>query len=463
MHDDLSRSRLDAQISRRSLLRGGLAAAALTGLPSCAGAGAAVAAAARSRVPGNVRVSRDSYGVHVEPSVAANPRDPRQLLATCQASRTPNPEFIATYVSLDGGASWQHGGVPPKPSGAADGDDITVAFDPLGRGYVCATTLSHARDTSVYLWRTDDGGRSFSEPLTLLEGQYHDHPWVATGEGQAPSERNVYAAWAASTSISAPSFGTALGFTRSTDGGRTFESPRTILPQAPTLSVESAGPQLAAGPDGLVCATCFWSTVPHRSGDFIGQVVAVCSTDAGRSFAAPVQLGSGVSDIQLPGDVKPNSSPTVAISPRGDALYVAFPTHDPGATHSDIVVSASRDRGRTWSRPIRATPTDDVVYFQPNLAVDDAGRVAISAFALANGRVNQVLLLSRPGELHFQPPLQVTTAAFDPHSPTESGQKHGAWWIGDYQGITAGAEGFQLVWNDARNGKLELFAATVHP
>jgi hypothetical protein len=37
----------------------------------------------------------------------------------------------------------------------------------------------------------------------------------------------------------------------------------------------------------------------------------------------------------------------------------------------------------------------------------------------------------------------------------------GAWWVGDYQGITASAGAFHLVWNDTRTGKLDLFAATV--
>jgi len=48
------------------------------------------------------------------------------------------------------------------------------------------------------------------------------------------------------------------------------------------------------------------------------------------------------------------------------------------------MVTVSRDRGRTWSDPVTATPDDDVIYFQPNLAVDETGLVAISAFALAN-------------------------------------------------------------------------------
>jgi len=126
------------------------------------------------------------------------------------------------------------------------------------------------------------------------------------------------------------------------------------------------------------------------------------------------------------------------------------------------VVTASHDRGQTWATPVPATPRDDVIYFQPNLAVDDAGRVGISAFALAHGRVSQVLLLSRPHQLRFRAPLQVTTAPFDPHSPTLGG-KHGEWWIGDYQGITASAGAFHLMWNDTRTGKLDLFAATVRP
>src|SRR5262249_61544677 len=108
------------------------------------------------------------------------------------------------------------------------------------------------------------------------------------------------------------------------------------------------------------------------------------------------------------------------------------------------------------------TPHDEVIYFQPNLAVDDAGRVGISAFALAHGLVNHVLLLSTPHQLRFRAPLHVTTAPFDPHSPTEGG-KHGAWWTGTSQGITASPGPFDLIWNDTRTGKLDVVAPTVPP
>lgn len=371
-----------------------------------------------------------------------------------------------TYVSSDGGTSWQKGGVPPQPAAGPAGDDVTVAFDAHGRGYVCATRSGHVSNLNpanpnsnraVYVWRTDDCGRSFSAPVTVVEGQYCDHPWLATG-GQTAAGHDVYVAWGAGGSH------TALDLARSNDGGQSFAPPRRILAEATAPSLVSAGPQVACGPAGLVCAVCDWTTRLDTSGDMVGEVVAVCSTDAGQSFAEPVRLGAESAVIALPGDVKPNSGPTVAASSRDDALYVAFPKHDPRAAHSDIIVTASYDRGRTWTTAVTATPDDNVIYFQPNLAVDAAGRLAISAFAMANGRVDEVLLLSRPQELRFYPPLRVTAAPFDPRNPTTASRgKYGAWWIGDWQGITVGAGAFHLVWNDTRTGKLDLYAATVRP
>jgi hypothetical protein len=455
-----------ALISRRTLLRrGAVAAAAAAGLPLTAWAtrATAVEATERPRRTGiaNVRVSHDHYGVHIEPFVAANPRHPGQLLAACQASHTANPQFIATYLSFDAGASWRNGGLPRPPAGKPPaGDDVTVAFDRRGRGYVCASATGDSdADRAIYAWRTDDGGRTFLAPVTLLAGgQYYDHPGIAAGAGRTPFERNVYVVWASNGNEG----GDSVALRRSTDGGQSFEPPRTIL-DAHIPSNESTGPKIAAGAHGVVCVVGDAQSRWHSSGDMLAQAMAVCSRDAGHTFAAPVKLGWESLNMRLPGDVIANAGVTVAAAPNHDALYVAFNRRHPVTDHADIVVRTSYDRGRTWSRPVTATPHDSVTYFQPNLAVDEAGRVAISAFALANGRIDEVLFLSPPHHLHFGPPLRVTTAPFDPHSPTATGRKHGAWWIGDYQGISASAGAFHLVWNDTRTGKLDLFAATVRP
>jgi hypothetical protein len=76
---------------------------------------------------------------------------------------------------------------------------VTVAFDPRGRGYLCATRASNTPGgRAMFAYRTDDGGRSFSAPVALApEGvPMLDHQVIATGAGQTPAQRNVYVAWA---------------------------------------------------------------------------------------------------------------------------------------------------------------------------------------------------------------------------------------------------------------------------
>jgi hypothetical protein len=452
-------------ISRRSLLQGGAAAAAAAAgltLTSCA-ARTVRADATEATDIANIRVDHDRYGAHVGPILAADPRHPGHLLTACQTADKPlgNPDFMTTYLSLDAGATWQNGGVPRAPAGKAPaGDDVNVAFDPNGRGHIVATaTGSSDADRAMYTWRTDDGGRSFSAPVTMVSGgTYFDAPWIAAGAGRTTSERNVYVVWASNQNEG----GDSVTMRRSTDGGLTYGPPLTIL-NARVPSETSISPKIAAGANGLACVVGNAQGHYNSAGDLEARVLVICSTDGGSSFTAPVDLGWESVDISLPGDVIPNSDAKIATSPRGDAVYVAFVRRRARTNQSDIVVRASSDQGKTWSPALVATPDDGLTYFQPSLAVDAAGRVAISAFALSNGLVNEVLLLSRPRQLSFSPPLRVTTAPFNPAGKTPTGTKHGAWWIGDWQGIAASAGRIHLVWNDTRTGKLDLFAAAVRP
>src|SRR6516165_10464868 len=122
MSNQNSFGRINELTSRRALLRGGALAAVLAALPSCDASGTASTTIARpaSRATANVRVSRDQYSEHVGPSLAANPAKPRQLLVACQGSPF-TPEFVLTYRSADGGASWQMGGRPPQPAAGPAG------------------------------------------------------------------------------------------------------------------------------------------------------------------------------------------------------------------------------------------------------------------------------------------------------------------------------------------------------
>jgi hypothetical protein len=322
-----------APVSRRRLLGGGAAAAALAAIPACNHAAPPTSASpgpAGVAAVANVRVSRDRYGDHVGPSLAANPRDPRGLLVACQGSPF-TPEFILTYRSSDGGVTWQAGAMPAQLVAGPAGDDVTVAWGGNGRGYVCAARSGHGSNLSqsnpdanraVYVWQTDDAGRSFSAPVTLVAGVYSDHPWIAAD--QAPGARNVYVSWGGGAAH------TALEFTRSTDGGESFEPPRTVLASARTSSLVSAGPQVAAGPEGLVCLVCDWTTSQDRSGDMIGQVTAVCSTDEGRTFGAPAHLGPMPQASRCPAVPGPTAARRSPPPPATVPCTSPFPCTGPG-------------------------------------------------------------------------------------------------------------------------------------
>jgi hypothetical protein len=457
----MDRAHWTSKISRRAFLgTAAFGAIAATGSPPAR----AFATNPLDSPPYNIRVSGDDYNEHAEPSLAVNPRDQRNLLGACMSWYTGSKEVITTYASFDGGRSWRsNGALPLPPNNTMFADDVSVAFDRGGRGFVCAMapTGPERTDRGIYLWWTDDGGLSFTGPIPVTTQQFVDHPWLAI----APDRGNIHTVWVASEHQ-------ALGYSRSLDGGATFDPARAI-PAVDGTKIDA--PMVAAGRDGLVAAIyavgdqgqsqdpdaeAASGDAQEPGGDTYRQIEVVCSTDAGQSFETPVMLGTSAFVVALEGDVNPNSSPAIAAAPHRQALYAAFVTHDADTDHSDVMVTASFDRGTSWRTPVAATPRDHRIYFQPQLAIDPTGRVALSAFALADGRVDTVLFTSPAEPLCFGPPLTITSRSFDP-SLGGPGGKHGAWWIGDYQGLASSADSMHLLWNDTRPGTLQLFTAAV--
>jgi hypothetical protein len=435
-----------AQLSRRALLERSAALAALIAigeLPTKA------RASESARAPRNRRVSRDTFTHHAEPFLAVNPRDPRNLLGACIAIPASGRSLLATYASFDGGATWQNNGALPDSQG---GRDPTVAFDSAGRGYVCGNT------TGVSLWRTADGGRTFDAPA-IVTAEKSDHPWLAAGPAPGASGDSLHVVWSLDDN-------TKLGFSRSTDGGHSFEPARTI---ADAGGAVTAAPAITAGSDGVVCAIFgVWpkpsSKGKQRRREIVAPVRVVCSVDGGITFGRPPELGRAAAEWSLPGGANAIAIPTIAADPNRDALYAVFAQRPRGAAYSTIVVARSLDRGHTWSRPLRVTPARRGLFcFQPQIAIDSRGRVAISAFVLERGRVHVVITTSRQAPLRFTAPRRISDRPFNPaRGSPPGGAKHGAWWIGDYQGLAASTAGtFHPFWNDTRTGRLQLFTATV--
>jgi hypothetical protein len=436
------------RLSRREFLE---RSAALTTLVAI-GQRPAEALATLRPFPRNVRVSKDGFASHTETAVAVNPRDPKNLLGACIVTLRSGETEIATYASFDGGRSWRNNGALPH---SRQGRDPSVAFDATGVGYVCANT------GAVTVWRTSTQGRSFDARVQVTT-EKTGHPWLAADPGAKtsipPTEQTVYVGWSRNGN-------TELGFARSTDGGYTFERPRTIANGGGAVV---ASPMLAAGGDGTVCAIFgVWPASPKETKtggrpEIIGPIRVSCSTDRGATFGHPVELGRGAMEIWLPGGASGLALPTVAVESTRGILCAAFVSHRPRADHTTVLLVISRDRGANWITIPVTRARRGVFYFQPQLAVDHEGRIVLSAFALERGRVTVVLTSAPSDSLRFGPLQRVSSSHFNPaRGGLLGGPKHGAWWIGDHQGLAVAEGVAHPFWNDTRTGRLELFTAAV--
>jgi hypothetical protein len=438
-------------VPRRSFLSGLLSVSSLAvaGLPlqACAAAGDRVAAGNPARVTAlhrylNVQVSRGGIPGrgHSEPSLAVNPRNPRNLLAVC--SWGPN-----AYLSSDGGLTWRSGGelrLPPQTGGG----NMSAAFDRTGRGYVCGSFGSADQaGTSVLVWRTQDGGRTFTGPVLAGQSANLDRAWLAADRH---SSGVVHVVW---SDGSASGVTTRLRYTRSGDGGRTFDTPRTLVRE--TAGLDNA--VVACGPPGSVYVlySAGRGAVSRSAADSPSTVTVVCSHDGGEEFQPPRALGRSTDFLAFPGLRGGTGSalPAIAAHPDGRLVCAAFIDHASGAHGARVLLAASRDAGRTWSRATPVTGQEDVIYFQPQVAIDEAGRTGVMAFAMKQGMASVVLMISEPHSLRFGRPITITSQPFRPSRVSYE--------LGDYQALAAAARSFHPLWNDTRTGELELFTAAV--
>jgi len=438
-------------LSRRTFLSGLTAAAAALAagsLPACSADSAHSAPAARSAGTGGpfpgIRVSHDAFPVHGEPSVAVNPRNPRNLLGCCMA-QSGTAQSIATYASFDAGATWTSNG--PLPGHRAYYYvNATVAFDPQGRGYISAVAGSgpNTQDVGVLVWRTGDGGRTFHSPVAAFSG-LADHPWLAASPGRQHVPAPLHVAW----------YGVGgLGYTRSADAAASFEPARILVGQ-PLVG----WPTVTAGPHGAVHVAYAGQAGVNGVRSPLPLWV-ISSRDYGATFSAPVEV---VRQTPQPparpgGPALGKSGPVIAASPRDGSLYLASVRYQPGTGHTDIMISSSHDQGRTWNAPVPATPADQVIYFSPKLAIDETGRLGVFAYGLVPGGMDAFLIVSRPRPPHFSAPARLTARPFSPALGVDRG---GTYWWGDYQGLAAAGTAFHPFWADGRTGQMEIFTAAM--
>jgi hypothetical protein len=132
-------------------------------------------------------------------------------------------------------------------------------------------------------------------------------------------------------------------FASSSDGGRTFTTPKSIVGN---VSYDQ-GSRPVVSPDGSLHVFFEGSTrlATHNS------TYVVSSADGGTTWGKPVAISTLVdSDLLADTVFRNNSFPAAAAAPNGD-LYATWTTMTSGA--STAVWSRSADGGATWTTPTR--------------------------------------------------------------------------------------------------------------
>ncbi len=406
---------------------------------------------ARGGIPkGVVRVSEDVLSpaggasqpeTEMEPFLAIDPENPRHLLAAYQEDRFSDGgcRNLTSAVSFNGGTTWQE--VPLPNLTVADGgpyqrtSDPWVAFGSGGRAYLVSLGFNETNaQNGVYLSSSDDGGLTWSNPVSVHSGTqtFDDKEAVVVDtRDDSPYKGRVYVGW---DSINASNQQPEL-IAYSDDGGRTFQGPATLMSQGQSLGIVPA-----VGPGGIVHAV--WLT-------FLGRqplLLASHSTDGGRTWSPPATISS-ISAFGVDGSRTGAGIPSVAIDGRNGSLYVVWEDDRFSPGTDQIVLSRSTDGGETWSPPQRVSDgPNDAASFTPAVAVTPEGWLGVSYYSLRNNPsrvlVDEYLAVSKNGGQSFAKSQRLTASSWDLRFAASSD----GFFLGDYQGLATSAKTFYPLW-----------------
>jgi hypothetical protein len=196
-----------------------------------------------------------------------------------------------------------------------------------GRCYL-AYTLIGEREDDLAVQRSDDGGRTWSPPVTLRIAVTGALPVVQ------PDGRLVIAFWSGRTGMVAVT---------STDGGVTLGAPVVISDLRARDTRPLRGPPLiAADVDASGHVLAVWQDCRFRTGCVANDVVSSRSAD-GINWSTPTRVTSG----------RNAAIPTIGVEPGTGRLAIAYYVIQPGGIDAELVTSSD---GVRWSEPQRLNP-----------------------------------------------------------------------------------------------------------
>ncbi len=235
-------------------------------------------------------------------------------------------------------------------------------------------------------WRTGNGGAPIQAgpDLSTQSQNYVDKPWVAVNQIAGHRWSNhVYGVWVQfNDDADRPP---EIRFAVSRDRGATWSAPQSI-PTAVPLGPSNPWPHIAVDAGGAVQLTYVTYGERRKEGDLEvspTRIWSARSTDDGRTWSASTAVADTtvIRSCCLPGTRVHDGVVEYldASRERPGHAYVTYERYAGG--HLDVMLTATRNGGATWSRPVRvnarARNTDQ---FQPQVAAGPGGAVAVAFY-----------------------------------------------------------------------------------
>ena len=381
---------------------------------------------------------------------------------------------MVAAVSFNGGNSWQSvvlpgfslasGGVYPHAS------DPWISFAPNGDVYYCAIGFDTPNNSpnAVLVSKSIDGGLSWTSPIAIASesgSALNDKACITADPNDG---RFAYACWTHFQGGHAPA-----QFSRTTDGGQTWEPSRVIFDPGSNNTAETF--QILTLPNGNLVNVFTQQIRKSSSGGtdhFDFKISLIRSTDHGQtwqSIPTPVADILPINDmVQIPG-ARGVANPdggigidaqswffNVAMDPNNGNLYVVWQdARFSNFQYNSIAFAMSSDGGQTWSTPIQVNQTPNNVLagnrqaILPSVAVNQDGIVAVTYYDFRNNTPDPGV----PTDLwmaHAHPADGLTNPASwsseNRMTPTsfniENAPVRNGYFLGDYQGFVAPSHNF---------------------
>jgi len=439
--------------------------------------------------------------------VTADPTDPKHLLGCgIVYAEAGIRRWTAVYLSTDGGKTWS---TTLETKQWEDSADPACSIGPNGVAHHVAIAWQNPKPYVLAVYRSTDGGRTWREEQPIpMKFQGIDRESLVADATGGPYTGRVYITGESSirTMDDSRSAANGMGVWVSRDGGKAFGGPLKLLSPGTRYTL-GVGNSVVLSDGTLV--TLFGElknsdgnkTEEAKPGEPNALLEVLTSKDGGESLTKAVKVDDY---YMLWPPTAAGVSPTLAADPGSaafkDRLYATWA--DIRSGRSEILLSYSADKGKTWSPPVRID--DDRPYaegakgpndFMPTVAVNTAGVVGVTWYDRRDNPDNLGWYVrfraSLDGGETWLPSVRVSAApntydkqeylftyaqtrgggsgGYDGHEAPEPGPLRVSVGLqprqfdaGDYAGLAADAGGrFHAFWIDNRTGLPQIWAAPI--